>query len=165
MNLYELTGQYLEIQRMIDDGVPIEQLRDTLEEIESGLEEKAANILYLITNLNGDIEKIKAEEKRLSEKRKGAENTIESLKNYLVENMSAQGKTKIDTGVIACTIISPRPVLVLTDEAKVPDQFKKITVNSSIDKKELLAYLKEMPEGEAVEGATIGQSKIGLKIK
>lgn len=36
MNLYELTGQYLEVQKMIDEGVDIEQLNDTLEEIESG---------------------------------------------------------------------------------------------------------------------------------
>lgn len=165
MNLYELTGQYLEVQKMIDGGVELEQLRDTLEEIDSGLEEKAGNILYLITNMQGDIEKIKAEEKRLADKRKGAEKTIESLKNYLVDNMSAQDKPKIDNGIISCSIIKPRPVLVLSDEALVPDEFKKITVSSAIDKKELLARLKELKEGEEIGGASIGQSKIGLKIK
>ena len=165
MNLYELTGQYLEVQKMIDEGVDIEQLNDTLEEIESGLEEKAGNILYLITNMQGDIEKVKAEEKRLSEKRKALEKTIESLKEYLVNNMSAQNKPKIDNGVISCSIIKPRPVLVLDDESLIPDEFKKITVSSAIDKKGLLSKLKDLKEGEEVEGARIGQSKIGLKIK
>ena len=136
-----------------------------LEEIESGLEEKAGSILFLIANMKGDIEKIKAEEKRLSEKRKAAEKTIERLKDYLIENMQAQDKQKIDNGVIKCSIIKPRPVLVLSDESLVPDNFKKITVSSSVDKKQLLAHLKDLPEGEKVDGASIGQSKIGLTIK
>ena len=165
MNLYELTGQYLEVQKMIDEGVDIEQLNDTLEEIESGLEDKAGNILYLITNMQGDIEKIKAEEKRLSEKRKASEKTIESLKEYLVNNMSAQNKHKIDNGVISCSIIKPKPILVVGDESLIPDEFKKITVSSAIDKKGLLSRLKDLQEGEEIEGASIGKSKIGLKIK
>ncbi len=165
MNLYELTGQYLELQAMIDEGVPFEQLEDSLKEIDADLEEKAGNILYLINNAQGDIEKIKAEESRLAEKRKGAEKTIERLKEYLVENMQAQNKKKIDNGVINCSIIKPRPVLVLSDESIIPDNFKKITVTSKVDKKELLAHLKELPEGETIEGASIGESKTGLKIK
>lgn len=165
MNLYELSGQYKELQKMIDEGVPIEQLQDTLDSIDSDLEEKAGNILYLINNAQGDIEKIKAEEARLAEKRKGADKTIERLKEYLVENMKAQAKSKIDNGVINCSLVKPRQVLVMSDESLVPDSFKKITVESKIDKKELLAYLKELPEGETVDGASIGESKTGLRIK
>lgn len=149
---------------MIDEGVPIEQLTDSLEEIESGLEEKAGNILFLIRNIEGDIEKIKAEEKRLKEKRLSAEKSIENVKAYLVQNMAAQNKAKIDNGVVKCSIIKSRPVLVLSDEGLIPDTFKKITVSSAIDKKQLLAHLKELPEGETIEGAAIGESKIGLKI-
>ena len=165
MNLYELTEQYLEIQKMIDEGVPVEQLTDTLDGIETGLEEKAGNILYLIKNALGDIEKIKAEEKRLAEKRKMADKHVVRLKEYLIENMTAQNKPKIDNGIIKCSIIKPKPLLVLTDESAVPDSFKKISVTSAIDKKELLAYLKELPEGEKVEGAEIGQSKCSILIK
>lgn len=164
MNLYNLTGQYLELQNMIDEGVPLDQLADSLELIESGIEEKAGNILFLIRNIEGDIEKIKAEEARLKAKRASAEKSIENIKAYLVQNMAAQHRDKIDNGVIKCSIIKPRPVLVLDNEDLIPASFKKITVSSSIDKKQLLAHLKELPEGETMEGATIGESKIGLKI-
>lgn len=165
MNLYTLTTQYQAVQRMIDEGVPVEQLTDTLDGIEAGLEEKAENILYLINEASGDIEKIKTEEKRLSEKRKQAENQVARLKEYLIENMTAQDKKKIDNGVIKCSIIKPKPVLVMTDESAIPSEFKKIKVTSAVDKKELLAYLKELPEGEKVEGAEIGQSKYSISIK
>ena len=165
MNLYELTGQYLEVQKMIDEGVPVEQLADTLDGIEAGLEEKAGNILYLINNALGDIGKIKAEEKRLADKRKSLDGQVVRLKEYLIENMKAQNNLKIDNGVIKCSIIKPKPMLVLTDENLVPDSFKKITVSSAIDKKQLLSYLKELPEGEVVEGASIGKTKHSISIK
>lgn len=165
MNLYETTEQYQAIQRMIDDGVPIEQLQDSLDGIDTELESKAGNILYLIRNNQGDIEKIKAEEKRLAGKRKSLEGQIDNIKNYLIQNMAAQNKSKIDNGVIKCSLIKPKPVLVLDDETLIPDTFKKITVSSSIDKKELLAYLKDLPEGEHLDGASIGQSKQSIMIK
>ena len=64
-----------------------------------------------------------------------ADKHVTRLKEYLIENMTAQNKPKIDNGIIKCSIIKPKSLLVLTDESAVPDSFKKISVTSAIDKK------------------------------
>ena len=165
MQLYKTTEHFKEVQKMLDEGVPIEQLSDALEEINDDFEAKAENILYSIKNILGDVDKVKAEETRLAGRRQSMLKQVESLKLYLIENMQAQSKPKIDNGIIKASLVKPKPILVLSDESIVPDNFKKITVSSAIDKKMLLQHLKDLPEGEVLEGASIGQSKQSLMIK
>lgn len=162
MKLYETTAQFKEVQKMIDDGVPIEQLTDALECINDDFEGKVENSLFTIKNLEADILKIKAEETRLSGRRKAINNQVESIKRYLIEHMTAQGKLKFDNGVVRATIIKPKPVLVIVDEDLIPNDYKKISVTSAVNKKDLLAHLKTLDDGETIGGASIGQSKISL---
>lgn len=162
MKLYELTEAFQDIQNMLDDGVPQEQLEDTLKGLTEDFEEKGKSILFLMRNLSSDVDSLKAEEAWLKEKRGRTERSIDSLKQYLIINMQASGVASIDNGIIKATLRKPSPCLVLTNEDLIPDEFKKIKVSSTIDKKGLLAALKDGLETEAAE---IGQSKISLTIK
>ena len=68
MNLYELTGAYLQIQNMIEEGA--EGLEDTLESIQDALEDKADGYGRVIRNLEAQA--------KASGKKKNAWRTGES---------------------------------------------------------------------------------------
>jgi len=162
MQLYEITENLRQLGQMIEDGVEESQLIDALNDVNEAFEEKAKSILFLIRNIEGNIELSKLEEARLSNRRKSMEKQLDSIKAYLVMNMAESGKTKIDNGVIKASYIKPKPVLVLSDENAIPDSYKNPKVTISIDKKLILSDLKE---GKEIEGASIGESKAGLSVK
>jgi len=162
MQLYEITENLKQLGQMIEDGVEESQLIDALNDVNEAFEEKAKSILFLIRNIEGNIELSKLEETRLSNRRKSMEKQLDSIKAYLVMNMAESGKTKIDNGVIKASYIKPKPVLVLSDENAIPDSYKNPKVTISIDKKLILSDLKE---GKEIEGASIGESKAGLSVK
>jgi hypothetical protein len=162
MQLYEITENLKQINEMIDQGADPDQLQDALGDVNEAFEEKAKHILFVMRNLQGSIELCKSEEKRLSENRKAMENQLAGIKEYLILNMKESGITKVDNGVLKASYVKPKPMLVLSNEDSIPDEYKKIKVSSAIDKKMLLDALKD---GGEVEGAEIGESKPSLMIK
>lgn len=165
MQLYKITEAMKEVQAMVDEGVPLDQLEDTMKLIEMDFKEKAESILFVLANIKSEIEACKAEELRLSGRRKAKENQAEKLKEYLLYNMQELKSGKIDNGVMTANIRKGSPVLVITNEDAIPNEYKKIAVTSSTDKKGLLKALKELEEGETIDGAEIGAGKNTLTIK
>ena len=162
MKLYDITKNMQAVEQMLADGIEPEQLQDALGDIEEAFQSKGEHILYLMQNMSSDVEAYKAEESRLAKRRKITENQLASIKEYLILNMVSSGISKLDNGVIKAGIVKPRPVLVIRHEELIPPEFKKVAVTSSVDKKQLLAALKD---GEEILGCEIGQSKTGLTIK
>src|SRR5690606_32690570 len=68
MNLYELTGAYLQIQNMIEEGA--EGLEDTLESLNDAIEDKAEGYGKIIRNLEAQANALREEEKRLADRRR-----------------------------------------------------------------------------------------------
>jgi len=165
MQLYKITEQMKEVQSMVDEGVPLDQLEDTMKLIEMDFKEKAESILFVLANIKSEIEACKAEETRLADRRKSKEKQAEKLKEYLLYNMQELKSGKIDNGVMTANIRKGAPVLVITNEEAIPNEYKKIAVTSSTDKKGLLKALKELEEGETIEGAEVGAGKNTLTIR
>lgn len=161
MQLYNITENLKQIEQMIEDGVDPSQLQDAIKDIDEAFEEKAGHILFLMRNIEANIEMVKDEEKRLASKRKAMENQYESIKDYLIKNMAETGKTKIDNGVIKASYVKPKPMLDLIDPELVPDEYKQPQVTIKLDKTLLLSDLKD---GKEVAGAAITESKAGLRI-
>ena len=162
MQLYEITENLKQINQMLEDGVSLEELKDALADVDEAFEEKANGILFLIRNMESNIDAIKIEEARLASRRKSIEKQIESIKGYLINNMVATGKTKLDNGIIKASYIKPKAMLNLIDESIVPDNYKTPKVTIALDKASMLADLKN---GIEIDGASIGESKAGLSIK
>ena len=162
MQLYEITENLKQINQMLEDGVSLEELKDALADVDEAFEEKANGILFLIRNMESNIDAIKLEEARLASRKKSMEKQIESVKEYLINNMVATGKTKLDNGIIKASYIKPKPMLNLIDESIVPDNYKTPKVTIALDKASMLADLKN---GIEIDGASIGESKAGLSIK
>lgn len=98
MKLYELAADYEAFIAAIEAGeIPEEAIIDTLESIESAIEDKVENIACLLKNLAAEAAAIKVEEDKLAERRKSKEKAHERFKAYLSDMMLKCGKTKFES--------------------------------------------------------------------
>tara|TARA_Y100000590_G_C15724307_1_gene1014623 strand:- start:130 stop:618 length:489 start_codon:yes stop_codon:yes gene_type:complete len=160
-SLYEMKNEYQEIQKMVEDGVPIEELQDTLDLMEDDIKEKGVNMLYLIRNIEGHLLAIKSEKERLSLKEKQYKASIDSIKKKMLSAMQETGIKKIGDSVIGASVRKGRQVCIIDDETKLPPEFVDIQVVTKPLKVDLLKALKE---GD-VEGAHIATGDDTLTIK
>lgn len=158
MNLYELVGNYKKVYEMdLDD----ETWQDTLESIDSAIEQKADGVMYVIRNLEVDVIGLKDEEKRLKSKREVAERKIKRLKQYLQENMEAVGKTKFKTQLFAYNIQNNPASLKLTDEKLIPEKYYTVETSRKYDNK---AIKDDLKAGKVINGAELKTSQ-SLRIR
>ena len=162
MNLYNITKNLTQLNQMIEDGVDPEQLEEAFNDVEEAFEDKAKSVLFVLKNMQANIDSVKSEEDRLKKKRVTIERQYSGLKEYLMLNMVELGLGKIDNGVLKASLTKPKPMLVVTQEGIVSDLYKVEKITVSIDKKKMLDDLKD---GKKVEGAEIGESKAGLNLK
>ena len=87
-------------------------------------------------------------------------NRKESLKDYLHISMKAIDKKSIKTPLFTISRTAGRDIAVIKSEADIPQQYQKIAV--SVDK---VLLLKTLKAGGEVEGAELGKSSEGLRIK
>lgn len=158
MKLYELTGSYLKVLEMAEE-IDQEVLSDTLSSIQEAIEDKAENIAKLIKNISADIDALKAEERRLSDRRKALEGKVLCLKRYLIEQMEVAGINKVKRPTITVSIQNNPPSVEISDEKIIPSEFM-VPQDPKIDKRSILERLKN---GNTVPGCTLKQTK-GLRI-
>lgn len=163
-SLYELQGEYLQLLNMLEDPEVEEQIvLDTLEGIDYELEIKAENYAKIIKELEGTVEVIKTEQKRLSDKKSKLEANVKRLKDNLQEAMTATGKTKFKTDLFSFSIQKnggALPVIVDVDTAELPDELVQITEKP--DLKAIAKFLEEHPESKLAHYGERGES---LRIK
>ena len=137
MTLYEITGELLELQNMIEEGADPDVVNDTIESVEFDLEQKAEGYVMVIRNLEAQAKAIKDEEKRLREKRLAAENGIERLKKRLFDSMNATGKKKLNAGVFTLSVQKnggALPVIIDADVENMPKEMLKIDIKPDTKK-------------------------------
>ncbi len=107
MALYELTGQYLQLQQMLDvdqtDMSPEEAatyqqaVKDTMEALTGEIEEQADNLACIVKDLKAQAEALKSEADRLSKRAQVKASKAKSLTEYLYSQMALTGNRKIET--------------------------------------------------------------------
>ena len=162
--LYELKGEYLQLLQLLEDpGVEDQIVLDTLEGIDFELEVKAENYAKIIKELEGNVEIIKAEKKRLSDKQSKLEENIKRLKENLQAAMVDTGKTKFKTELFSFSIQKnggALPVIVDVETADLPDDLVQITEKP--DLKAIAKFLEKNPDSELAHFGERGES---LRIK
>ena len=104
-NLYELTEGLLAIQEMLQDPINDEQtLLDTLEAVQGEYTGKMEGYCKVIRNLEYDVENIKTEAKRLTEKKRIIEANIDRLKAAMFDSMKAVGTSKVKGSIFTVAI-------------------------------------------------------------
>ena len=167
MKLYEIAAEYRAFLEAVENGeIPEEAIPDTLESIESMLEDKADNIACIIKNIDAEAEAIKAEEQKLAERRKAKEKQIDRLKTYLADTLLANSINKIETPRNKLTFRKSASVVIEDEERFVEwalqNNDEYLTYQSP--KINRSAIKDAIANGIEVAGATIG-SKMNLQIK
>ena len=112
MTLYEITGEILELQDMLEDADVDEQaFADTMEAVMGDFESKADDYGKVIRNLEATADSIAAEVKRLQGRKKTIENNIKRMKEALKDAMVAVNKKSIDGELFKFTLRNNPPQL------------------------------------------------------
>ena len=163
-SLYELTGQYLELEQMLDNpDVEQDVLADLLATVNDEIEIKADNYAKIIRNLEGSVAAIKAEQDRLAKKKASIEAGIKRLKNNLQESMIATGKRTFKTDLFSFNIQKnggAAPIILDVDVSFLPDKLVRITEEP--DMKAITEYIKETGD---LSYAHFGERGESLRIK
>jgi len=111
-------------------------------ETDQDFEDKALKVADYIRHLEAITQARKEEARRLQALAKQSENQANRLRNYLVTQMLATGKKKIE-GVTGKVSLRKKPPILrlLVDNEQLPQDFQKVTVEA--DKKAIKQYLKE----------------------
>lgn len=145
-NLYELTGEYLELQEMLENEEYDDDIvKDTLEGVEGEIEIKAENYAKIIRNLENDMRGYEEEEKKFAFKKKVCANRIKYLKQNLQMCMEATKKTKFKTKLFSFNIQNNggrRKLVVDVDVNDLPEEYR-IKVPDEPNKEKLEQELKE----------------------
>ena len=164
MELYKIDKHYLDV---IENGYSIDEetgevLFDasSLDSLEMAFNDKVDNIVCYVKDLEALVKAIKDEEKALSERRKANEAKIERLKEYVAHSMQLRDMAKLETAKNKLSFRKSQSVNVL-DEAKIDGQYFTQKVEFKMDKKRILADLKN---GVVVEGCELLE-KNNLQIK
>ena len=152
MSLYELTSDLKELQDIDFTEVDAEQLEAVKVAIKEQIVNKGTGIIAVVRNLEADTEAIKTEIKRLQDLKKSKENRIENLKKYTKECLEEADIKKVSTALGNISIRKLPGSVEVVEEDSIPKEYKKEVVTVTVDKKSILADLKE---GVVVPGVTL----------
>ena len=139
--LYELTDEWLQLLQLAEDGeIDADVFADTLEGLDFEIELKADGYAKVIAELDHTIAALKAEEKRMSSRRKAMENHIEQMKKSLFEAMRSTGKEKFKTDLFSFSI-RKNPASVILDTTDIPEEYL-VPQDPVVNKKQIMADLK-----------------------
>lgn len=168
-NLFEIDEQLRMLEEyMVDietgEILSEEEFYKKLDEVQMALYDKIENTMCFYKNLMSDVESFKAEEKRISERRKIKENLAERLKkridSYIVHQFTddegnidtaSLNKWKMETPKVKLSYRKSDAVEI-TDINKLPKEFIKEKIEYSADK---ISLKKALVNGDKIDGATI----------
>lgn len=122
MRLYELAGSYADLAQRADDG---EDVSDLLEQLEGELAGKAEQIARLLRNLGGDVDALDNEIKRLTHRRKSAENNIGRLRDYLRTQLEVARVSRLKTDTFSLSVGEGPERVEILNESLIPDVYCK----------------------------------------
>ena len=162
MNLYELTCEQIEINRMLEEngGELTPELEQALIITEENLNQKAEGYCKAIAIYNGQAATLDEEIKRLTAKKKVAENAVARMKDALKATMNVLQLDKINAGTFTISTRKSKSLEVL-DEALIPEKYKETVTTIKVDKNAIKDAIKN---GAEIEGVELKENK-SIQIK
>lgn len=159
-NLYDLTGNYLDVYQQIASGEDSQVYKDTLLSIDDAIESKADGYSAVIRTLEADNEAIAKEIKRLQDRKKANATGIENMKGHLKFCMEQTGKLAFRTATNSFGIQSNPPKMEIADENHIPEKYfieQEPQLNKQILK-------QDIQNGLEIDGVELVQTK-SLRIR
>jgi hypothetical protein len=160
-NLYELTGERLTLMKKLESmNFYEETIADTLEGESTELQTKIESYGFVIRNMESFTDSMKAEETRMSDRRKAHEKRVANIKSWLLQNMQVCGISKIDCAAFTIALKNNPPSVIVDDESAIPADLMRLPEPkppvSTPDKKEIAVRIKS---GTVVAGCHLEQSQ------
>jgi septal ring factor EnvC (AmiA/AmiB activator) len=124
---------------LIESG---EVTEDDIESISDTIDIKAENYAKVIKNQEGNINALKTEINRLTDKKKSIENNIDRMKESLKDSMITTGKERIKTDLFNISVANNPPALKITNESIIPKSYFTTETIKKLDKARLKEDLK-----------------------
>jgi hypothetical protein len=157
MNLYNLTGQSLELLKMIEDGdCTQEELSEALSVINTSIETKVENTLYVIESAKPNRKVLVDAISSLHAKLKALDSNIEWLQNSLFSNLKLMGVSSFKAGVFTIKQQNNPASVVIIDQSKIPVKYQTLTTEYYTPRKNDIA--KDLKAGIIVPGAELKYS-------
>lgn len=162
MKLYEITTQYQNIYALLQNPefAENEDILTALDQIEDAFENKAQQTIFMMKNIEAEIDPIDTEIKRLQAMKKARQNNIDRIKNRLRENMKAVGMSKLNCGLFSLSYRLQEANAVELDETEfLANNLDEdlVTVKVMPNKTEIKRRLKN---GEEIIGARLVDSEV-----
>ncbi|WP_226396035.1 siphovirus Gp157 family protein [Haemophilus sp. Marseille-Q0026] len=162
MKLYEITAQYQNIYALLQNPefAENEDILTALDQIEDAFENKAQQTIFMMKNIEAEIDPIDTEIKRLQAMKKARQNNIDRIKNRLRENMKAVGMSKLNCGLFSLSYRLQEANAVELDETEfLANNLDEdlVTVKVTPNKTEIKRRLKN---GEEIIGARLVDSEV-----
>lgn len=149
-NIYELKNEFNTLWAILENEEADEaSIVGAFETATDDLAEKLENCCKYIANEKAIIAGLKAEEERIYARRKAKENALERLKALMLDAMTAAGEKKLACGTFTCSVqANPPRAIIDVAVADIPTKYL-IPQAPTVDKKAILADLKENPSALA----------------
>ena len=162
-SLFNLAAEYKSASdKLHDSDLDETTIADTLEGMAGELEVKATNVGFVIRNMDSMAEQIKQAEESMAKRRKALENRSNWLKSYLLQNMLATGKTKIESPYFVISVRNNPESVVIDAESQIPDDYmREIPATFEPNKQ---AIKQAIQDGFTVPGVHLARTQ-SLQIK
>lgn len=157
-NLYELNKQLTNFEFEVDEETGELKNAPDWDALELAYGEKVDNIACYIKDINGDVEKFKAEEAALAKRRKSLERKAEYLRKLLLNNMNGE---KYNSTRCTVSFRHSEVVNISPDVTVLPKEFTRVKTTVEPDKPAIKAALKA---GQVIDGCTLVDS-VSIQIK
>lgn len=162
MKLYEITTQYQNIYALLQNPefAENEDILTALDQIEDAFENKVQQTIFMMKNIESEIDPIDTEIKRLQAMKKVRQNNIDRIKNRLRENMKAVGMSKLNCGLFSLSYRLQEANAVELDETEfLANNLDEdlVTVKVTPNKTEIKRRLQH---GEEIIGARLVDSEV-----
>ena len=160
--LYELTAEFKALADKLEQLELDEQTtQDTLEGYSADFDNKVISISSFIRNLEVSAHAMKVAEIEMYNRRKAVENKIEHLKDYVLTNMKAIGKDKVECALFKVSVRNNAPSVQIEEGATIPGEFIRTKTDLLTDKK---AIKEAIESGKEFPGISLVSSN-SLSIK
>lgn len=165
--LYEITGDILTLQELLESDTDDQCLQDTLEAVQGEYEFKIEAYCKVIRNLESQRDAHKVEADRHNDISKSLDKNIERLKKAMFDSMKATNTAKVKGQLFTVSIQKnggKTPVDYDKDNKNItlnlPDEYVVVTEKPNLD-----VIRAALESGVKVDGFTLGERGESLRIK
>ena len=152
--MYEITSSLQELLYLMEsEEIHEEMISDTLEAVRLEVEQVADNVANMLAELSTDCDKLRAEERRLYERRQMMESNASRLKAHLLQMLQTAGKKSFKTTLHSFSVRGTTGKTIVTAPDMLPDEYFRIPEPTppELDMKKITVAVKsgEIPEDVA----------------